>query len=153
MKTPPPPANAREVFEIWREEDREIETLLNQIRDWMIFAGELGVPRYSETINRLAWLRSCLSKHFDREDELCDQLTDFYTSPCPEIDAMRRQASHDRTLLLERVDALILDLDALEPPFESWQAAIDEVGLFLDTVEQHEDQESESIRALLPLAS
>ena len=79
---------------------------------------------------------------------MCDQLAELYDKKCPEIEAVRRQATHDHQRLLGHLDELIAKLNVLEPNFASWQAAMEQVESFADTLEQNEEQESASILAL-----
>jgi hypothetical protein len=88
--------------------------------------------------------------HFAREDQLIGQLADLYPTSSPQVDAVRRQASGDHDQLCERLDNLIERLDQVVPPFASWQNAMDEVELFVDALEQHEEQESETFKMLMP---
>ena len=52
--------------------------------------------------------------------------------------------------LVARMDVLYEKLMQLEPPFASWQDAVQQIGLFVDVLEQHEEQESENIHWLSP---
>lgn len=52
--------------------------------------------------------------------------------------------------LVARMDDLYEKLMQLEPPFASWQDAVQQIGLFVDVLEQHEEQESENIHWLSP---
>jgi hypothetical protein len=140
--------NTREVFRRWQSEDCELSRQLAEIRQWMLQVGERGTPRFGETGSRLSQLRSYLVLHFKREGELCDELEEMYKGRCPEVEAVRRQSTHDHQQLLSQLDDLIAELIALEPPFTSWQTAMDRVEWFADTLEQHEEQESESVAAL-----
>jgi hypothetical protein len=151
MNTKPMAANAREVFSIWRDEDRELEQRLDKIRQRMLQAGKRETSSLAETANHLTEFRGYLTSHFGLELELCEQLCGFYPEPCPEIQAMHRQSLHDHQHLLGQLDALIAKLNSLRSPTTaSLQVVIEEVGLFVDTLEQHEAQESESVCALMP---
>ncbi len=60
-------------------------------------------------------------------------------------------AAHDQ--LLTRLSDLIDRLSLPEPPFESWTNAMDEVALFVDALEQHEEHETRSVAMLMPTAT
>tara|TARA_R110002049_G_scaffold50370_3_gene143100 strand:- start:143229 stop:143693 length:465 start_codon:yes stop_codon:yes gene_type:complete len=151
MSTKPSVKTAREVFDIWKQEDRELERQLDLIRQWMMeTSAASNENRFEESASRLSQLRSYLKQHFDHENELTYQLSEIYPKPSPEIEAIQRQAARDHVQLLEKIDALIEDMNRLAPPFDSWQAAIDQVEWFVDLLEQHEEQESESICAMMP---
>lgn len=139
-----------ELFSEWEQEDQRIEKQLGEIRDWMNQASELGVPCFGDTGEQLKAFRQVLITHFEQEDDLCDRLSQFYPSPCPELDAMGRQARGDHSNLIGRINQLVENLDAIEPSFDSFQCAIDQVDLLMVAIEQHEEYESDSVRALLP---
>lgn len=138
------------IFANWQKEDRGLESCVDQVRDWMREVAQLGIPHFGETATRLRPLRHRLVQHFAREDEMIEQLAQLYSSSSPEIEAVRRQSVHDHDQLLARLDNLINRLNELVPPFDSWQTAIDDVEMFVDLLEQHEEQESESVQMLMP---
>ena len=139
-----------EIFKNWRAEDRDLESRLDEVRDWMREVSQLGIPHFGETATRLRPLREALVRHFQREDAMIAQLARSYPSPSPEINAVRSQSAYDHDLLLSRLDDLTQRLDEPEPPFTSWQLAMDEIELFVVALEQHEEQEAESIKFLMP---
>jgi hypothetical protein len=139
-----------QIFEKWLAEDREMEACLDEVRDWMREVSQLGIPHFGETAMRLRPLHDRLVHHFGREYEMIVQLAESHPPPSPEVDAVRRQSTSDHQQLLARLDDLIQRLNQTEPPFASWQAAMDEVEIFVNALEQHEEQESESIKILMP---
>lgn len=134
----------------WRDDHRKLNEFFDEHRRWAYDIGQRGVPHFGETADRLKRLRAQLTEHFARENEICDQLTAIVVSPSPEVDANRRQVEADHANLLARLDTLINKLSELDPPFESWQQAVEQVELFCDALEQHEEQESDCITWLLP---
>ncbi len=138
------------LFGKWKNEDRELGRYLDAVRDWMHDVSQLGIPRFGETADRLEQLQDRLGIHFDREDEITEQLSDYYSSSSIELEAIRRQTRRDHQQLAERLEELIARLNELEPPFVSWESAIDEVELFVIVLEQHEDQHVESFETLIP---
>jgi hemerythrin-like domain-containing protein len=138
------------IFETWQAEDRELEACLDEVRDWMREVSQLGIPHFGETATRLRPFHDRLVLHFDREDKMIGQLAQHYPSSSPEVSAVRTQSDHDHKHLLVRLDDLMARLNQTEPPFASWQAAMEEVELFVDVLEQHEERESESIKILMP---
>ena len=52
--------------------------------------------------------------------------------------------------MLVRLDDLIERLNQSDPPFDSWQAATEEVEVFVEQLEQHEDHETDMIELLMP---
>ena len=139
-----------QIFENWRTDDRDLSRSLEGIRDWMSEVNQLGIPHFGETASKLQPLRESLSTHFQREDTMLEKLAEFYPSTSPEVKAFRRQTSLDHQSLLSRLDDLHSRLKEIDPPFESWTAAMDEVDVFFDAMEQHELQESDRISMLMP---
>jgi uncharacterized protein (DUF3084 family) len=127
-----------------------LESHIDVIRDWMISVSQLGIPRFGETAGRLKQLRARLALHFDHETDISAQLTSLYASNSVELNGVRRQMDHDHRNLLQRFDELIQRLEELDPPFSSWESATEEVELLVVALEQHEDQEADSFRTLIP---
>ena len=139
-----------EIYRNWQEEDRSLENDIDQVRDWMGEVNQLGIPHFGETATRLGPLRRRLVEHFEHEDAMIAELAKSYLPTSPEMNGVREQASRDHQQLLARLDDLIQRLSQSEPPFESWQAATDEVELFVEQLEQHEDHETDMIELLMP---
>ncbi len=140
------------IFRRWHAEDRELESSMDEVRDWMNEVSQLGIPHFGETATRLRPLRERLVTHFEREDKMVAELAELYPTQSPEVKAVQRQSSRDHDELLIRIDGLIARLEQPEPPFRSWQSAMNEVEMLVGVLEQHEDQEAESIEMLLPAA-
>lgn len=138
------------IFDSWKEEDRQLQISVDEVRDWMLQVNQLGIPHFGETATRLRPLKQRLFVHFGRELELISQLAAHYPPPSPEIEAVQKQSIRDHDQLLARLDDLIARLNLTEPPFQSWTEAMEEVGLFMDAIEQHEEHESDSIQMLMP---
>ena len=82
---------------------------------------------------------------FEIEDEIATEFCESRPSSL-EVQAAQRQALRDHEQLLARMDELNEKLLQLEPPFASWQEAVQQIGLVMDMLEQHEEQESENIQ-------
>ncbi len=139
-----------EIFTRWQSEDRAIETNANSLMDWMREVEKRGIPHFGETATKLRPFRDLLASHFNCEDGMLAELAIHYEKTSPEIAAIRRQAGRDHQHLLHDLDIFIEQLNRLEPPFESWQSAMREFDLFFGRLEQHEEQESESINTMMP---
>lgn len=142
--------SANEVFARWRIEDEELATQVDTIRQWMRELDQLGRQHFGETATRLRELRELMVTHFDRESEMVEKLGKIYRMDSPEVSAVRKQSARDHQNLLLRVDALIERLDRLEPPYNSWQEAIDDLESLVSLLEQHEANEWDSLEMLLP---
>ena len=134
----------------WRDGHRKLDEFFDEYRKWAYDVAQQGVPHFGETADRLKQLRECLSEHFLAEDEICEQLIAITGTPSPELDANRRQVATDHINLLSRLDTLINELSEVDPPFDSWQQAVEQVERFCDALEQHEEQESDCIQWLVP---
>ncbi len=139
------------IFQQWQSEDRELEDRVDELRDWMQEVNQLGIPHFGETAGRLRPLRRLLVGHFDREDEMMAQLAKAYPASSPEVHGAQEHSTHDHLHLLCRVDELINRLAETEPPFDSWQAAMDDVEILVEALEQHEEDESDCVKMLLTI--
>lgn len=140
----------QKLFAKWHEEHKQLELFTEQLRQWAYEIAQLGIPHFGETANKLTQLRGRLVTHFEREDEIGDRLLEEQASPSAEVKSTCQQAAHDHANLLRRLDDLISRLNETEPPFDSWEQAIREVDLFMDAIEQHEEQEHANITWLSP---
>lgn len=134
----------------WRQSHKELDEFFEEYRQWSYEVAQRGFPHFGEASERLKRLRECLTSHFSEEDSISDELVVLSGRPTPEIEANRRQVDSDHINLLARLDTLIGELGALDPPFESWQDAVEKVERFCDALEQHEEQESDCITWLFP---
>lgn len=139
-----------EIFEDWRVDDRKLATSIDEIRDWMVEVNQLGIPHFGETAAKLQPLRSSLETHFEREDTMLEKLAELYPANSPEVIAFKRQTRLDHHALVTRLDALLGRLGETDPPFASWTAAMNEVDVFFEAMEQHERQESDRVGMLMP---
>jgi iron-sulfur cluster repair protein YtfE (RIC family) len=138
------------LFAKWQAEHRQLDEFTEELRTWTYEVAQLGIPHFGEAANKLTLLRVRLQKHFQQEDEIGNQLANQQSVPSVEIEATRRKATQDHISLSTRLDDLIDRLAQTEPPFDSWEQAVQEVDLFIDALEQHEEQESASITWLSP---
>ena len=134
----------------WHEEHQQLETFTNELRHWAYEIGQLGIPRFGQTAGKLTQLRARLVAHFERENEIGSQLLSDQASPSVEVQATCRQSALDHANLIKRLDDLIARLNQNEPPFDSWEQAVSEIDLFMDAIEEHEEQETANITWLSP---
>lgn len=134
----------------WHDGHRELDAFFDDYRKWSYEVSQFGFPHFGEMADRLEQLRELLRDHFSKENEICSQLIAVSDRATPEIEANRRRVASDHTSLLARLDELISRLNELEPPFESWEDALNQVERFCDALEQHEEQEADCIDWLAP---
>lgn len=139
-----------QIYHDWQAEDREIERRVDELRRWMYEVSQLGDPHFGETATRLGPMRQRLLVHFEREDEMISEIAASHRTSARKVNMMRRQSSADRDQLIEQLDDLAMRLNELDPPFVSWQRAVDEVETLVHSLEAHEARESERMTELLP---
>jgi hypothetical protein len=139
-----------QIFEDWQLDHQKLAACIDEIRDWMAEVNQLGIPHFGETASRLQPLRTHLQSHFEREDRILKKLSDIYAPATPEVEAFTRQTNLDHHSLMMRLEDLYSRLKQIEPPFESWTAAMDEVDVFFEAMQQHELQESDRVSMLIP---
>lgn len=139
-------ARLGQLVDLWKHEH---DDLIKHIHDTTLWLGEvrqMGFPKFGELADRLRALRTRMIRHFEHENELGEDLQ--HACDCVEVTATRRSTSGDHQNLTHRIDDLIAKLGEPDPPFESFQQAIDQVGLFVDAFEQHEEQEAQGLQWL-----
>ena len=146
MKPHPKPPCLDRLLQQWQQEHRELERVVGELRWWSSDSPSVDRLRFIEMADRLTLLRDHLFEHFDREVEIGWELPPHSASPAEELEASHRQAADDHQQLLERLDQLIGRLRASPLPFDSWQDALDELDLFLDSLDEHEEQEETSFQ-------
>jgi iron-sulfur cluster repair protein YtfE (RIC family) len=138
------------IYRNWLSQDRELQSRIDEIRQWMYEVAEFGQPHFGETASRLQPLRKRLMQHFEREDEMTEEIAKSHLTSTSEVKAMRQQSSRDRNRLFAQLDELTDRLNLLDPPFASWQRAIEEVEVLIDSLEGHEVREVENLKSLIP---
>lgn len=130
----------------WNDEHQDLSRSIRETTLWLGQVSQRGIPRFGELAARLSLMRQRMKQHFDREEVLGNDLQQ--ASDCLEVKTTRRRSINDHQHLTQRIDDLIARLSELEPPFDSFQQAIDQVGLFVDAFEQHEEQEAQGLQWL-----
>lgn len=147
-------ANAElgELFSKWKTEHRELNTQLIDISRWMNDASNRSLPTYEAAISRLMQLQQKLEQHFEHEEKLGYLLARSRGSSTVEIDAVSRQVDRDHRTLAARLEAIIGLLELGQPAGDSWPDIVVEFNLFIDALEQHEEQEESSVSWLRCIA-
>ena len=107
-------------------------------------------PDFAETRSRLQSFEHRLREHFSKEHALGLLLAESRGISTPEIEELRRQADKEHGILSSRLNDLIASLSAVTNRVPSWDSAVYEFGLLLDAIEQHEEQEADRVRWLMP---
>lgn len=130
----------------WNDEHNDLAKSIRDTTLWLGQVSQRGIPRFGELAARLNSMRQRMKQHFEREESIGDDLQ--RASDCVEVKTTRQRAISDHQHLTQRVDNLIAKLSELDPRFASFQQAIDQVGLFVDAFEQHEEQEAQGLQWL-----
>lgn len=142
----PAPQRLEKLIRLWQGEHAE---LIRSIRETTLWLGQLRDPSpsvFGELAKHMEQFRERLLGHFAREDALATELLDVYG--CAEAESTRRRAEGDHLHLTRRVDDLLAKLHSPLNGFASFQEAIQEISLFVDAVEQHEEEEAQGLEWL-----
>jgi iron-sulfur cluster repair protein YtfE (RIC family) len=144
------------------------DQLDNQLNHWLTEHRELDLEltRFLKRLTSVHWpteiqllgIRSMLDRlvehldaHFTREGELVELLVAARQGQStPEIEAVHRQTMRDRHAILARVGAVRERLCDPLRARQTWAEIKAELNLIADVLEQHEEQERESIAWLRP---
>ena len=127
---------------------------IDDLNMWMSEVNQLGIPHFGEAGSRLQNLRYRMLQHFKREDLIVENLaaqfeSESQASALAVVAELHQRATSDHETLLIRLDDLIERLNHLEPPFQSWLEAMQEIELFTLQLQEHEDYEWEQINAIV----
>jgi len=110
----------------------------------------LRTSQFRETVRKLTDLNEKLLAHFANEEEIGCQIQVAHGDGSPESDAAKRQCDRDHVNILNRLKHLIDRMQDAESECDAWKKGVYELGLIIDVIEQHEEQESENVNCLLP---
>jgi iron-sulfur cluster repair protein YtfE (RIC family) len=138
------------LFSNWKDEHRQLDKFVLELGEWVTSDSQLKTPQFREAANRLRGLSKRLAEHFAKEQDIGKLLAEARGIATPEIKSAQRQAAKDHEILNERLKKLIEGMEASSGSVEDWKRLTFEFDLFLDTLEQHEELEAESVRRLIP---
>ena len=139
------------LFEQWKSEHRDINMLMIELTEWISIQSKQRNSQFEDTVKKLAGLDSQLQAHFAREETLCDRIAESYQAGSWEAEAVRRQSDRDHMDIKNRLKHLIDRMQEAKSEQDAWSEGAYELGLIIDIIEQHEEQESESVCSLLPV--
>ena len=152
MQTPNEP-NGNAVFDQWKSEHQSIERYAAGLSEWIATQSKLRSLQFRETVKKLAELNEQLQSHFAREEQICQHLKSAHLD-CPmDAEAVQRQIDRDHEDISNRLKHLIDRMQEAELEMDGWKKGVHELGLIIDLIEQHDEQESESVSCLLPRVS
>lgn len=138
------------LFQQWREEHQRLDQFIEVLNAWMTQKSLHQSPDFAEAKSHLQNFEHRLREHFAKEHEMGLLLAETRGIATPEIDELRRQADKEHGILTARLHDLIADLSADANPVPTWDSAVYDFGLLLDAIEQHEEQEADRVRWLMP---
>ncbi len=138
------------LFEQWKSEHQILDRYAVELSEWIDRQSKLRTAQFRETVQKLTDLHQKLSSHFAIEETIGKQLREVHCGSSPEADAAQRQSERDHAHISSRLKHLIDRLQDAESESDAWKKGVYELGLILDVLEQHEEQESENVCYLLP---
>ncbi len=138
------------LYQHWKEEHQQLNQSIAELSEWLAVQTKLRTTQFLETVRKLSELNDQLQDHFTREEALSDQICEACCHPSPEAEAVRRQSDRDHNDISNRLKHLIDRMQDASAEQDAWKSSVHELGLILDLIEQHEEQESESVCCLLP---
>ena len=140
------------LFEHWKSEHQELDRYTTDLSAWIDRQTKLRTSQFRETVQKLTELKEQLRAHFAKEEEIGKKIRAAHCTGSPEVDAAERQIDRDHVNILKRLKHLIDRMQDAESECDAWKKGVYELGLIIDVIEQHEEQESENVNCLLPPA-
>jgi len=141
------------VFDQWTFEHQVIDRFTVNLTEWIAAQSKLRCLQLRQTVEKLRELKEQLQSHFEREEEICRHLKTAHRDCSLDAEAMQRQTDRDQSGISARLKHLIDRMQEAEFEMDSWKKGVQELGLIIDLIEQHDEQQSESISSLLPRVS
>ncbi len=138
------------LFEDWKEQHQILDRFTTDLSEWIDRQTKLRMAQFRETVQKLSDLNSQLSAHFAKEELIGKQLLVLHCGNSPEAQAAQRQSEKDHAHISSRLKHLIDRLQDAESECDAWKKGVNELSLIIDVIEQHEEQESESVCCLMP---
>jgi hypothetical protein len=124
-----------------------VDEAIRRTRRWICEASQNGTPSYRDLASQLRDFSAPLRAHFQQGNELYESLRQELW--CVEVESAKRQAAADQHHLLVRLEAFVMRLEEVEPPFASFEHAQNQLEWFFDELDQLEERESDSFGWLL----
>jgi predicted RNase H-like nuclease (RuvC/YqgF family) len=138
-----------DAFQQWKKEHQVIDKYTAELEVWIATQSKVRAQQFQQTVQKLNELNEQLQAHFTREDLICKNL-DATHRDCPlDSDAVKRQIDRDHTNISNRLKQLIDRMQEAECEMDNWKTSVHELQLILDLVEQHDEQEFDSVSCLL----
>ena len=141
------------LFADWKSQHQILDRFATDLSEWIDRQSKLRTAQFRETVQKLSDLSSQLGTHFAKEEEIGKQLRALHCGNSPEAEAAQRQSEKDHAHISSRLKHLIDRMQDAEADVDAWKKGVNELSLIIDVIEQHEEQESESVCCLIPTHS
>lgn len=138
------------LFEDWKCEHQALDRHVDDLLEWLADGSCPEDIRCEEASDRLQQLRDRLQRQFDLENGISGLLVKARGSQTQELHAVLDKAEREHQQLMNRLNDLIDRSGNACAGFPSWQEAVYQINLFIDVLEQHEDEEAERVGWLIP---
>ncbi len=138
------------LYEQWKSEHQTLDRYAADLSEWIDRQSKMRLSQFRETVAKLTDLHQKLHSHFAIEETIGKQLREVHCGGSPESDAAHRQSERDHAHISSRLKHLIDRMQDAESESDAWKKGVYELGLIIDVLEQHEEQESENVCYLLP---
>lgn len=138
------------LFEDWKAQHELLDQFTSDLSEWIDRQSKLRMNQFRETVQKLSDLNSQLSIHFAKEELIGKQLRELHCGNSPEAEAAQRQSEKDHAHISSRLKHLIDRMQDAESESDAWKKGVHELSLIIDVIEQHEEQELESVCYLMP---
>jgi len=138
------------LFDQWKTQHSELDDYALALAAWASEQSKRREAQFREAVGRINDLSRRLTDHFAIEEEIGQKLTIAQSNPSPGTEALQRQADRDHRNIRSRLKHLCDRMLEAESECDAWKSSMDELNLILDVLEQHGEQELESVGWLLP---
>ncbi len=136
------------LFKDWKDEHKRLDGMMLDLFEWMNSGSHRQSPPYREAVERLKKLLELLNLHFAQEAMLNIALAENHGGVSCEIAAVGERIASEHQTLSERLQSIIEIFSQPERDSAGWPEAVVQFNLFYDVLEQHEEQEENSVQWL-----
>lgn len=147
-------AELQSLFRAWKLEHEQLLQQVDDLFDSLVKQSwkddESRSQIQSHSTSELRLLADRLKEHFSKETRIGLLLELARGRATHEVASMREKAEHEHRQLMDRLQSEIKTITSAEIGTEEWKSAIQSFGLFVDALEQHEDEEADNVSWLMP---
>lgn len=143
----------QQLFDQWKSEHAALDQHEMELIQWVHDQSRQRDQQYRDAVAKVHELNQRLAQHFVREGEICSRLYRLRGAASEETRATIRQTAKDHDQILCRLKQLADRMQEARSELDAWKNSMAELNLIIDLIEQHEEQEAESIQWLIPKSS